>query len=121
MTDEAIKEFIKSYPELKAKRDILDKIQNYAQGTEHNKEYSQIAIKIQIIESALGILKADEKKIVLWHLIDEITWNEIENLYEEQVGTAYNYSDRTFKRIQENALKKMKAFFSKGEFKEYIN
>lgn len=121
MTEEAIKEFIKSYPELKARGDILDKIQNYSQNADKNEEYSQIDIKIQIIESALEILKEDEKKIILWHLVDEITWNEIGSLYEEQVGTEYNYSDRTFKRIQQNALKKIEAFFSKGDFKEYIN
>lgn len=121
MTDESIKKFIKSYPELKARRDVLDKIQNYSQDAEHKKEYCLITIKIQIIESALEILKEDEKKIILWHLIDEITWNEIGKLYEQQVGTEYNYSDRTFKRIQQNALKKIEVFLSKGEFKEYIN
>ncbi len=121
MTEEAIKEFIKSYPELKARRDILDKIQKYSQNADKNEEYSQIAIKIQIIESALEILKEDEKKIILWHLIDEKTWKEIEDLYGKEVGTAFNYSDRTFKRIQQNALKKIELFLSKGEFKEYIN
>ncbi len=123
MTVEAVKEFVKSYSELKARRDVIDKIQEYSHNKDNDwdKEYSLIAIKIQIIESALGILKEDERKIVLWHLIDGKTWNEIENLYEEQVGTEYNYSDRTFKRMKQNALKKMEAFLSKGEFKGYIN
>lgn len=57
----------------------------------------------------------------MWHLIDNIKWSDIEDLYEKQVGTAFNYSDRTFKRIQKNALKKIEVFLSKSEFKEYIN
>ena len=121
MTEEAIKSFLKSYSELKARRDILDKIQTYSHNANDNEEYSQIVIKIQIIESVLEILKEDERKIVSWHLIDNIKWSEIEEIYEKQVGTAFNYSDRTFKRIQKNALKKIEAFLSKNEFMEYIN
>lgn len=121
MTEEAVKCFLKSYSELKARRDILEKIQNFSNKADTNEEYSQIVIKIQIIESALEILKEDEKKIISWHLIGDITWSEIENLYEQQVGTAFNYSERTFKRIQKNALKKIGMFLSKGEFNEYIS
>lgn len=121
MTEESIKEFIKSYPDLKAKRDILDKIQIYSQNAEKDEEYSRITIKIQIIESALEILKENEKKIVLWHLVDEKTWTEIEELHEERAGTKYNYSNRTLKRMQQNALKKMEAFLSKSGFQEYIS
>lgn len=121
MTVEAVKCFLKSYSELKARRDILEKIQNFSNKADTNEEYSQIVIKIQIIESALKILKEDERKIILWHLIDDIKWSEIEKLYEEQVGTEYNYSERTFKRIQKNALNKIEVFLSKSESKEYIN
>ncbi len=106
---------------MKARKDILDKIQNYSHNVDNREEYSQIVIKIQIIESALEILKEDERKIVSWHLIEKIKWSEIEKMYEEQVGTEFRYSERTFKRIQKNALKKMGAFLSEGEFKEYIN
>ena len=120
MTEEAIKSFLKSYSELKARRDILDKIQTYSHNANDNEEYSQIVIKIQIIESVLEILKEDERKIVSWHLIDNIKWSEIEEIYEKQVGTELNYSVRTFKRIQKNALKKFEDFISKNKFEQYI-
>lgn len=121
MTEEAVKRLLKSYSELKARKNILDKIQNYFHNADNHEEYSQIIVKIQIMESALEILKEDERKIVSWHLIDKIKWSEIEKMYEEEVGTELNYSERTFKRIQKNALQKMGAFLSQGEFKEYIN
>lgn len=121
MTEEAVKRLLQSYSELKARKDILDKIQNYSHNADNREEYSPIVIKIQIIESALEILKEDERKIVSWHLVDRIKWSEIEKMYEEEVGTELNYSERTFKRIQKNALKKMGLFLPEGEFKEYIN
>lgn len=59
MTEEAVKCFLKSYSELKARRDILDKIRNYSHSAENNEMYSELVIKIQIIESALEILKEE--------------------------------------------------------------
>lgn len=120
MTEETVKEFIKSYSELKAKRDIIDKIQKYSHNDFNDNEYSQLMIKIQIIESALEILTEDEKKVILLHLIDNIKWTEVERLYEKQVGMEFNYSERTFKRIQKNALKKIGEFIRKNDFERYI-
>ncbi len=66
---------------------------------------------------------------VLWHkvyliiniLLFLVPLARFKSEYEEQVGTELNYSERTFKRIRKNALKKMESFLSEGEFKEYIN
>lgn len=40
--------------------------------------------------------------------------------YEQQVKTAFNYSERSFLRIQKNALQKIKKFLLKKEFERYI-
>ena len=121
MTEETVKEFLKSYSELKAKRDVIDKIQKYSHDDFNDNEYSQLMIKIQIIESVLEILTEDEKKVILLHLINNIKWTEIEKLFEIQVGTEFNYSERTFKRIQKNALKKMENFIAKNKLEQYIS
>lgn len=42
MTEEAVKCFLKSYSELKARRDILDKIRNYSHSAENNEMYSNL-------------------------------------------------------------------------------
>lgn len=121
MAEETVKEFIKSYSELKARRDIIDKIRNYSHNEDNEKEYSQLVIKIQIIESSLALLTEDEKKIILLHLVENVKWNEIKSIYEQQLGTEFNYSERTFMRIQKNALKKIEDFISKNEFEQYID
>ncbi len=122
MTEEAVKEFIKSYSELKARKAVIDKIQEYSHNKDDDlaKEYSVLAIKIQIIESALNILTEDEKQIVFLHLLDNIKWSEVKSLYQQQVGMELNYSERTFFRIQKNALKKIENFISNSHLEQYI-
>jgi len=128
MTEETVKEFIKSYSELKARRDVIDKIRKYSddenrhkEGDDFDKEYSQLDIKIQIIESALEILPRDEKEIIFLHLIDDIKWREVKLIYEKQFGTELTYSERTFARMQKNALKKIEEFLLKNKLEQYIN
>lgn len=122
MTGETVKEFIKSYSELKAKRDVIEKIQKYSQNenNDSDKEYSELVIKIEIIESALKLLTEDERKIILLHLVDNIKWSKVKLIYEEQVGMEFNFSERTFIRIQKNALEKIENFISKNKFEQYI-
>lgn len=120
MTEETVREFLKSYSELKAERDIIDKIQKYSHNDDKDKEYSQLMIKIQIIESALEILTEDEKKVISLHLFDNVKWTEIEKKYEKQEGKEFNYSERTFKRIHKNALRKIKDFCVKNSLEQYI-
>lgn len=123
MTVEAVKEFVKSYSELKARKDVIDKIQQYSHNKDNDldKEYSLLSIKIQIIESALKILSEDEKQIIFLHLLDNIKWSEVKSLYEQQVGAELNYSERTFFRIQKNALKKIETFIINSHFEQYID
>ena len=123
MTEETVKGFIRSYSELKARRDVIDKIRKYSHNESINEdqEYSQLVIKIQIIESALELLTEDERKILYLHLIDNVKWSEVKSIYEQKVGTEFNYSERTFMRIQKNALKKIENFISKNKFEQYID
>lgn len=123
MTEETVKKFIRSYSELKARRDVIDKIRKYSynESINEDQEYSQLVIKIQIIESALELLTEDEKNIILLHLIDNVKWSEIKSIYEQRVGTEFNYSERTFMRIQKNALKKIEDFISKSKLEQYVS
>lgn len=123
MTEETVKKFIRSYSELKARRDVIDKIRKYShnESIDEDQEYSQLVIKIQIIESALEFLTEDERKILYLHLIDNVKWSEVKSVYEQKVGTEFNYSERTFMRIQKNALKKIENFISKNKFEQYID
>lgn len=119
MTEETVKEFMKTYSELKAQKEIRDKIQEYSSDKKADKDSSQLEIKIQIIESALEILTENERKIVMLHLINGVKWSEIQTIYEKQVGMELSYSERTFKRIQKSALEKIGKFLSKNHFEDY--
>lgn len=123
MTEEKVKEFVKSYSKLKAKKDVMDKIHKYKQDEDKNedKEYSKLIIKIEIIESALNLLTKNEKRIIILHLVDNKKWKEVMSIYEQQVGTEFNYSERSFLRIQKNALKKIGNFLLENGFEQYIN
>ena len=123
MLEEQIKSFIKSYKSLKAKKEILDKIAETASLKDDIdiEDYNKTKIKMQIIESSLEILDKSEKEVVLLHLIENNKWNEIISIYEAQKGMEGSYSDRTFKRIQQNALQKMEEFVFLNKFEKYIN
>ena len=115
-----IKNFIKSYTELKAKKEILDTIMRYSSDIKNKDEYSLLVIKIQIVESCLQILTSDERDIVFSHLINNLKWNEISEIYGEKFGMEFNYSERTFKRIQKSALSKIENFIYRNKFEAYI-
>jgi len=52
--------------------------------------------------------------------LDNIKWSEVKSLYQQQVGMELNYSERTFFRIQKNALKKIENFISNSHLEQYI-
>ena len=114
---EDIKRFIKSYPELKAKKEITDKINKFSSDSRDNKEYSLMEIKIQIIESCLKILTKDEREILYAHLIDNLKWSEIVDLKSNKNSI---YSERTYKRIQKSALSKIENFIDENKIENYI-
>lgn len=114
---EDIKRFIKSYPELKAKKEITDKINKFSSDSRDNKEYSLMEIKIQIIESCLKILTKDEREILYAHLIDNLKWSEIVDLKSNKNSI---YSERTYKRIQKIALSKIENFIDENKIENYI-
>ena len=114
---EDIKRFIKSYSELKAKKEITDRINKFSSDSRDNKEYSLMEIKIQIIESCLKILTKDEREILYAHLIDNLKWSEIVDLKSNKNSI---YSERTYKRIQKSALSKIENFIDENKIENYI-
>ena len=118
--EEKLKAFIKSYGELNAKKEILNKIMEISSDKRDAAEYAELQVKIQLIESCLQMLPKDERKIVSLHLIENLKWSEVAEQYEKQVGAECNYSERSFKRIQKNALHRIKDFICKNQWENYI-
>lgn len=111
--EEAVKEFIQSYKELNAKKEILEKIRKASPEKQDDEKYAVLEIRLQIIKSCLQTLTKDEREIVSKHLIEHLKWCEIAAMCE-------NNSERTMKRVQKNALRKICRFITENDWEQYI-
>ncbi len=78
-------------------------------------------MQVKIIEDTLDILKYDQKFIIKTHLIEHYTWPETTKLFAEKYGKEYERSERTLKRIQSKAIKKMLDFINNSSLKNYFD
>lgn len=106
---------IVALPRLRSKMQLLEREQELIreQGgsqSECSSEYMQTAMDLAIAEASMRILNKREQEIVEKHIIWKYTWSEIMEEYEKDEGLESAISERSLKRIQENALKKIDDF-----------
>ena len=109
------REMLSSLPKLRSKMKILEKERELIKEQKKVREefmtdYIQVAMDLEIAEASMGILSKQEQDIVEKHIIWKYTWNEIMTEYEKEKGFENTLSERSLKRIQENALKKVDEF-----------
>ena len=109
------REMLSSLLKLRSKMKILEKerellIEQTREKVEFTTDYIQTAMDLEIAEASMGILSKREHEIVEKHIIWKYTWNEIIEEYEKERGFENALSERSLKRIQENALKKVDEF-----------
>lgn len=109
------REMLSSLPKLRSKMKILEKEKELIKEQKKVREefmtdYIQAAMDLEIAEASMGILSKQEQYIVEKHIIWKYTWNEIIEEYEKERGFENALSERSLKRIQENALKKVDEF-----------
>lgn len=75
-------------------------------------DWENQVFQIKVLKSAMSLLTNKELFIIESHLILHNTWPETYDLYEEKYGSKNSCSDRTLKRIQNKALKKMLDFIN---------
>lgn len=126
MTIASVKALIISLPKLKSRKRILSKFielsaENDQKRQETEQEYREIIFKIQILEASLMILTQEESNIVYMHIMQGYTWNEIMKVYEKMYEKEFRRSERTLKRIQETALKKIVQFIEETKVEEYVS
>lgn len=78
-------------------------------------------VQFRIIEETLKILNQNEKFVIETHLVYHHTWIETMMLFSEQNKPDCERSERTLKRIQSKALKKMVSFINCSPLKEYFH
>ncbi len=109
------REMLSSLPKLRSKMKILEKEKELIKEQKKVREefmtdYIQVAMDLEIAEASMGILSKREQEIVERHIIWKYTWNEIIEEYEKERGFENALSERSLKRIQENALRKIEDF-----------
>ena len=107
------REMLSSLPKLRSKMKILEKEKELIKEQKKVREefmtdYIKTAMDLEIAEASMGILSKQD--IVEKHIIWKYTWNEIMTEYEKEKGFENALSERSLKRIQENALKKVDEF-----------
>ncbi len=78
-------------------------------------------VQLRIIGETLNILNRNERFIIETHLVHHHTWAETMAIFSEKSGQGRDRSERTLKRIQSGALKKMVNFINHSPLKEYFH
>ena len=78
-------------------------------------------VQLRIIGETLNILSRNERFVIETHLVYHHTWTETMTLFSEENGPGCGRSERTLKRIQSRALKKMVNFINRSQLKEYFH
>lgn len=123
MTYESTKKLLQSFSKLKVKLHIL---QNYLKTTHSPQayiieDYNKINFLTDSIEACFTILSEEENFIIDQHIIKHYTWKEVEQLYEKRWGKTNGRSERTLKRMQKNALKKITMYINEFSLEQYIS
>lgn len=78
------------------------------------------SFQFRIIEETLNLLSKNEKFVIETHLVYHYTWSETVKLFIETNGKEGERSERTLKRIQSRALKKIIDFINRSPLREYF-
>lgn len=120
MVQNDVKNFLKSYKELLANKAIMDKVREADPDAFDEKAYAQMLIRIQIADSCLQILTKDEQNIVMLHLVEQLKWSDIAAQNCRQTETGIHYSERTCKRLQSSAVRKIGDFIRESQWEDYV-
>lgn len=120
MTEIQLKSLLRQLHAEQIQNSILKKCQVLDE-RDNSEQQTYGDLQIRILEDALDILKYDERFIIETHLIYQYTWIETTKLFSEKYGKTYERSERTLKRIQNTAIKKLLYFINNSLLKNYFN
>lgn len=123
MTQQETKKMIKTFTLHKNRLHILQNCMHspkYNHNTTISTDLHNALLLTNIIETCLSLLSEEERFVTDLHLIQNYKWDDIEILFENRWGKANGRSERTLKRMQENALKKITAFINEANIEQYI-
>jgi hypothetical protein len=117
MTEKCLKKLLQDFIAMQEKEILLKPHPEVL----NSPDWKNQGFQIKVLKSAMSILTKKENFIIESHLILHNTWPETYDLFEERYGSKNSCSDRTLKRIQNKALKKMLDFINSLSVKNCSN
>lgn len=120
MTEKQLKKLLSQFNATQIEISLLEECSRLSKNTSEDLLYHG-NIQFRIIRETLNILNRNERFIIENHLICHHTWSETTILFAKETGAKGERSERTLKRIQSRALKKMVSFINNSQLKEYFH
>lgn len=119
MTEVQLKKLLRQLHGAKIQNSLLEESLSVSGGNPVIQPYRN-HFQFRIIEEVLNILNQDEKFIIETRLVYHHTWPETMKLFCEKKGAGGERSERTLKRMQSRALKKMAGFINHSLLNGYF-
>ena len=120
MTEIQLKKLLRQLHAAQIQDSLLEEYSEISKDSSDNHSYKGNA-QFRIIEETLNILSRNERFVIETHLVYHHTWSETMMFFAEKSGPGCERSERTLKRIQSSALKKMVNFINLSALKEYFH
>lgn len=120
MTEIQLKKLLRQLHAAQIQDSLLEECSKISKSNPETLPYSG-NVQLRIIGEILNILSRNERFVIETHLVYHHTWTETMTLFSEENGPGCERSERTLKRIQSRALKKMVNFINRSQLKEYFH
>lgn len=120
MTETQLKKLLQQLHAAKIQASLLEECSNCCKDNDTILQYAK-HLQLKILTDTMNILSHNEKFVIESHLIYHHTWIETTKLFSEVYGKNCELSERTLKRIQSKALKKMVTFINGSPLKNYFD
>lgn len=113
MEEKQLKKYLYDFYSLKTELKLLKAYINACGNESMLLQYKEKLFQIQILSDSKAILNKTELFVIETHLIKHCTWSETAKLFSIEYGKEMERSERTLKRLQSQALKKMLKIINK--------
>lgn len=107
-----IRNTLMGYTQLVSERNIYNMWMKTSSTPEYTEKIKLLDLKITIINSWLNLLTEDERFVIENHFVNRLEWNRI--IYRFKGKWDFELSERTMRKYQNTALKKISDFIEKN-------
>lgn len=112
MTETELKKLLRDLHTIKTQIDILKNCLDIRNDESTLMQYNKRSLQVKILMDSIAILSEVEIFVIDTHLVCHYTWVETTRIFSEKYGNSNGKSERTLKRIQRRAIKRMLKFIN---------